>query len=495
MLRLKSFDLKVQGSETAGYTVEVVGPTGERTTAPMNWASVTVLASDLEAIRQGNAGQGMLQRVGTALFQALFPLEVMMVYVAVRAQLGEDEGLRLRLHLPPQLARWPWELLHYPPHYLALDPRTPVVRFLDLPGTPRPLSTQPPLRLLHLVASPLDARRLDAEREVTQLQAALASLGDQATILPGRPGTLARLREALRQGCHVLHFSGHGGFSGTEGYLLFEDEAGTGQPVDGDTLAQLLQGSRVRLAVLNACQSATATDTDAFASVAAALVRAGLPAVIAHQYPLPDSSAIPFAAEFYRALAAGYPVDAAVSEGRKAILSELGPSWRERIDWATPVLLMRAPDGQILTLAADEEKAATSGPIQVIIGDGTVTFGHSWEPVTINMGDRVPAAPREKSAAADPLPALLNQLRDLVRDRAPEPVRAQALEKVAILKGAAADQHPDLDLLESAWHWFEVEAPALSGAVLSAILAFEPRFKGASDALLQEFRRRFADPW
>ena len=82
---------------------------------------------------------------------------------------------------------------------------------------------------------------------------------------------------------------------------------------------------------------------------AEALVRAGLPAVIAHQCPLPDTSAVLFAAEFYRALADGLPVDAAVCEGRKALLSELGTSRWDRVDWAAPVLFMRGDAGALFS--------------------------------------------------------------------------------------------------------------------------------------------------
>jgi hypothetical protein len=493
MIELKSFDLRVQGSEAAGYTVEAVGPAAERASAPFSWAPVAELAAGLQALQAGTSDRTALERVGAALFQALFPMDVMMVYVRVRAQLGEQEGLRLRLHLPSRLARLPWELLYYPPDYLALDPRSPVVRFLDLPDTPRPLATRPPLRLLHLIASPEDVPELDTEREASLLRSALADLAGQVEIVPGQPGTLATLRDGLREGCQVLHFSGHGRFSGDKGYLLFEDEAGLGQRVDSDMLAQLLRGTNVRLAILNACESAMADEGDAFGSVAAALVRAGLPAVIAHQYPLPDSSAIPFATEFYRALADGYPIDAAVSEGRKAILSELGAAWRDSVDWATPVLLMRAPDGRILALEEEDKGFAPGQPaapaihIESISG-GTFTFDQR---VGAGPVDASPATQVPPTAPADPLPGLLDELRQTVRDHASREKRAPALEKVAALKGAATEKRPDLVLVESVWQWFEAEVPSLSGAVLSAILAFEPRVEEAGDELLLEFRQRF----
>lgn len=502
MIELGSFDLKIRGSRAAGYTVEAVGPLGEWASAPFAWAPTPDLGARLEDLQVGATNQTAMEGVGKALFEALFPMDVLVVYIAVKAQLGESQGLRLRLHLPSELARLPWELLYYPPFFLCTDPRSPVVRFLDLPGTPRPLQTQPPLRLLHLIASPADTPPLGVEQEASLLGSALADLAARgmAEIIPGRPGTLAMLRNGLRQGCHIMHFSGHGGLAGGEGYLVFEDDGGRARRVDADTLAHLLRGTSVRLAVLNACESATATDADAFGSVAAALVQAGLPAVIAHQHAMPDSSAIPFAAEFYRSLAEGFPVDGAVAEGRKAIISELGSVWRERVDWATPVLFMRAADGRILDLEETKERiAATDQPAAPVVqqevtamGDaatiGTVSGGlvnidFGGSPLTVPM----PALP----PLPDPLPGLLAELRQTVRDHTPEEMRDQALERVATLRDAATGDQPDLAVMEAVLRWFEAKVPAISGAVLSAIQGTEQRAEKAGDDVLLEFRRRF----
>jgi hypothetical protein len=489
MIDLKSFDLEIWGSRAAGYTVRAVGPEGERASMPFDWAAVAALDADLEAIREGRAGRTSVERVGAALYQALLPLQVRMVYVAARARLGEREGLRLRLHLPPELASLPWELLYDPPDYLATDPRSPVVRFLDLPDPPRPLATRPPLRLLHLIASPQDAPALDVERESSLLHSALEDLISAGTveIVAGRPGTPQILLDRLSEGCHILHFTGHGGLAGAEGFLLFEDGEGLGSPVNSDTLAQLLRGSAVRLVVLNACQSATVANGDAFGSVAAALVRAGLPAVIAHQQPLPDSSAISFAAQFYRALADGYPLGAAVGEGRKAILAGLGAAWRDRIDWATPVLTMRAPDGRILL--PEEEGQGPGGaaqPAATAVHIGSIS--HS----TVTFDQRLTAGPAAvQPPAGDPLLALLDQLRQIVRDRAADLQRGEALQKVAALRAMALEAQPDLASLEAIWRWFDAELPSLSGTVLSAILGFESRVEGAGDEQLLDFRRRF----
>jgi hypothetical protein len=487
----------VTGSAAAGYTVRAVGPDGERDSAPFNAASLAGLATDLGSI--ATAVGPTPEQVGGALFQALFPMPVLMLYLGTRARLAEGEGLRLRLHLPSELARLPWEFLFYPPYFFCLDPTSPVVRFLDLPDPPRPLAVQPPLRLLHLVAGPADAPRLDVEREVDGIRSALSGLvqDGRVEILAGRPGNQAVLRDRVRQGTHILHFTGHGGFTAGQGYLLFEDEEGHGQPVSSDTLAHLLRGTPMRLAVLNACESAVAATGDAFSSVATALVQAGLPAVLAYQHAMPDSSAVPFATEFYHALADGYPVDAAVGEGRRAILSELGMEWRERVDWAIPVLFMQVPDGRVFATA--EENAQT----RAIANQKTYVAQHMTAvdieriedgqfDFSMNIGARVhPTQPPIPAAGTDLLPALLDELGDRVRERAPQEKRAEAMEKVATLRGAATEKRPDLALMESIWKWFDAELPGLSGAVLSAILGVKPRLEALGDELVWDFEERF----
>jgi hypothetical protein len=508
----RNFDLKVGGNQVAGYQVEAIGPGGERASGPFDPARLGDLMSDLRLIRSMAADRAVLEDVGSRLFAALFPRDVLRVYDRVRPGPGEREELRLRLHLPPELALWPWELLYDQSHYLSFDSHCPIIRFLDLPDTPSSLSTEPPLRLLHLVASPVGVERLDVEKEAALLDIAMAASKEQGLveIIPGRPGTLETLRRGLQQGCHVLHFSGHGGFAADEGFLLFEDETGAPEKVDRDTLAHLLRGSQVRLAVLNACESALATDNDAFTSVAAALVRAGLPAVIAHQYAMPDVSAIRFAAEFYRALADGLPVDAAVCEGRKAILSELGPERWERVDWAAPVLFMRNSDGQILTLhgkngdSADQSPLVTQvtttvnvesingGVVNIGAIGGPVAGGIEAGPIGVCRGEEgpfysQPIVPRP----GERLPVLLAELGQKVRTLAPREQQPQAREQVASLERALAGEQLDAVGLAEAWGWFETELPSLSGAALSIIREAEPLAEREGEAALDEFHMLF----
>jgi hypothetical protein len=60
------------------------------------------------------------------------------------------------------------------------------------------------------------------------------------------------------------------------------------------------------------------------------------------QAPISDGAARTFAYEFYRALADGYPVDAALTEARKAIYRQ-----GNELEWGIPVLFMRSVDGML----------------------------------------------------------------------------------------------------------------------------------------------------
>ena len=219
----------------------------------------------------------------------------------------------------------PWEFLFdpRPAEFVALSRHTPIVRYLELPLGEPDLAVQPPIRVLGLVANPAGVPALDIEREKAKLAQALQPLGDTVELvwLPGQ--TVQDLQSALQGGpWHVFHFVGHAAADGGsgEGVLLLADEQGNPDPLSATQLGRLLADQRtLRLAVLNACQGARGNEQSLFSSLAASLVRRGLPAVLAMQYDISDRAAIEFTGSFYGALAANLPIDAATSEGRKAI--------------------------------------------------------------------------------------------------------------------------------------------------------------------------------
>ena len=281
-----------------------------------------------------------------------------------------EQGVRLRLRLPPSLIELPWEYLYDPAQqrFLVHSTSTPLVRYLDLPQTPKPLAVALPLKVLVVIAGPSDYQPLDVETEWQKIKAAVAALEErglvQLTRLPpeqGQGATLAALQKQLRSGqFHIFHFIGHGGFDeqSQDGVLLFETDDGRSRLVSGNYLGTLLHDHpSLRLAILNACEGARTTQSDPFAGVAQQLVRQGIPAVIAMQNEITDDAAIRLAHEFYDALLAGYPVDGALAEARKALFAA-----GNDIEWGTPVLYLRASDGKLFDLAGQPAGQAAPRP-------------------------------------------------------------------------------------------------------------------------------------
>ncbi|MCA1671163.1 MAG: CHAT domain-containing protein, partial [Actinobacteria bacterium] len=164
--------------------------------------------------------------------------------------------------------------------------------------------------------------------------------------------TYGDLQNALDRGpWHVCHFVGHGGYDrvADEGTLALADDDGRTNPVGADDLSRLLaEHHTLRLVLLNACDTGRGSALDAFSSTAGALMRRGIPAVVAMQFEITDPAAIRFAEAFYQNVAKRLPVDTAVMRARR----ELRLAKKDTLEWGTPVLYLRAPDGRIFDTTA-----------------------------------------------------------------------------------------------------------------------------------------------
>ncbi|ADB74826.1 CHAT domain-containing protein [Geodermatophilus obscurus] len=376
------FDVLVEPASATSYRARVLhSPVGETRPVP-----VTVPFSDLELenfllrigrprrylVRSEDAPEATAVRdFGGRLFDAVFRDQVRSALTASLDQAeGRDCGLRVRLRLTdaPELADLPWEYLYDKDarRFLALSEWTPLVRYLDLPGRIRPLPVQPPLRVLVLVASPSDFPPLDVDAEWARLHEALGELQHDGRVRLERApnGSMAELQRQLRRGQHhVFHYIGHGRYDSElgDGQLAMEGATGRAQPISGSDLGALLHDHRtLRLALLNSCEGARGGRTDPYSGTAQSLVYQGIPAVVAMQFEITDRAAIVFTRGFYEAVADGYPLDAAMAEARKAI--RLQPN---QVEWGTPVLYLRAPDGRIFDVAHPPGSAhkAPVGPV------------------------------------------------------------------------------------------------------------------------------------
>jgi tetratricopeptide (TPR) repeat protein len=298
--------------------------------------------------------------VGKELFRALFRDEVANLFHASLGSLRKrHHGLRICISINPrrpELARFqklPWELLCRPEteDCLCLSRRTPVVRSLEAHRERRAAIAQPRrLRILAVAASPTDCSSIAVTRERTNLEKAWKGQEKNVEIVFLDRGGVEEMRQVLLTApFHILHFMGHGKFDegSSEGVLFFERYDGTSHPFEGRRLAQLLHDfESLRLVVLNACNTAEAVGTygpNPFTGVASSLVMGGVPAVVAMNGPVPDRAAVAFSHTFYQRLAAGDPIEAAVTEGRLAIQRA------EPRDgaWAAPILFLRSSDGML----------------------------------------------------------------------------------------------------------------------------------------------------
>jgi hypothetical protein len=299
--------------------------------------------------RDGRIVTRLTRQLGEALFGALFSGEIGRLFERSRgALIGPQRGLRLRIHVEPELETeildLPWELLSCPDtrDQFGLHRLMPVVRFLEVPRAAEQIPFESPLRVLLTAAGPAGMVPLNLSREIGLVQSALREAGAIVRVL--EHASLESLRETLRkEKFHVFHFMGHGTFDERTGVgsLLFESSSG-GERVSGEVLARHLYDCRLEVAVLNACQSgqsgAGGSGRDVFGGVAAALVQGGLSAVVAMRKPVPDRAAMTFSRTLYRELAAGEPIETAVSEGRLAVYRN-DPG---AIVWAIPALFQRA---------------------------------------------------------------------------------------------------------------------------------------------------------
>lgn len=370
------FDLPLSDLQLENYILRM-GQTRQGKRLPFE-------SSELKAVKQ----------CGESLFDAVFTGEVYTCFAMSQEWAREQgKGLRIRLHIDvPEFHDYPWELLYNSKtkQFLALSNDTPVVRYFELPFPEQPLLVEMPLKILVMISSPEGFPSLNVEDEWNKLENAFKPLIQRGLVVLERlqKPTLGELQKALRRDqFHIFHFIGHGKFvvHKQDGVLLMEEELnGRGRPVSGQYLGILLHDHQwLRMVVLNACEGARTSQSDPYAGVAQTLVQQGIPAVIAMQFPINENSAVEFAYEFYGAIADGFPVDASISEARKAIFTT-----GNETEWATPVLFMNSPDCRIFDL----HSAQKTLPVDVASASESGTD----KPASVQAGE---AAPGKRSLA------------------------------------------------------------------------------------------------
>ncbi|MEM6638384.1 MAG: CHAT domain-containing protein [Pseudomonadota bacterium] len=367
-MRYEDFNIRILNKRDDGFDVAVESPAGSANahiTLPDDLRESAAQLNNLSGAFRGEATRKAVfdqpaataspEEIGSELFRSLFTGNVRRMYDRSYSSLQDpNTGLRIKLHLNlddpevSKLAQVPWEYVYEKDtmEYLTLSHQTPLVRYVEVqrPTTKQPLEGR--LRILVVMSNPDGVHPLDLDRERQLIENSWAK-DPNVRVDFLTAATPDNLRERLiNNDYHVLHYMGHGTHDPVTGAgaLVLEDDNNEAVLMDASTLGTLLRDAQsIQLVFLNACDTGRVGTEEPFAGVANRLVMAGMPAVLAMQFPISDQAAIDFAKAFYPRLVDGFGVDEATAQGRKAILSGRQGS----LEWGTPVLYMRAPDGQL----------------------------------------------------------------------------------------------------------------------------------------------------
>lgn len=278
----------------------------------------------------GPLGEGR----GEELFQALLgPLwERILGLPEVRA----SRGVELALELPLDLHAHPWEAMHDGDRPLGANPgllvaiTRRVASDAPLPGAvagaPRVLFASG-AKLTEPVILP-GAMFLGLLRECESEGLALARVADDLGA-----DTLASRVEAFRP--DLIHLVAHGRLDEDDELLV--DLSGTSVTPDQLVAALLPGGHRPLAVVLSVCHTARLSP----ASLAAKLIGAGVPIVVAMDGEVAEPACRLFSKRLVRALLNGDGVAEAAAHGRRAALvGEPDPGTRD--DWARPTVYTAA---------------------------------------------------------------------------------------------------------------------------------------------------------
>jgi tetratricopeptide (TPR) repeat protein len=523
MQKLLDFDVAIEPRD-AGYRTRVLtSPAGEAVVDfefPFSEQDIEILILRVlgsvgrvrrNARRIETQERRLLEDFGSRLFQAAFsgPVRDCLSRSRLAAE-NKGAGLRVRLRLPGTLANVPWEYLYDGDHgFLSLSPETALVRYLEMTTPARPFPISPPLRILAMIAAPSDAAGLSGQEEWAKLNSALGALEERGMVEIDRSetGALTALQRPLRlREYHVLHFVGHGVYDedAQDGALALEGAAGRTRLVTGRDLGQMIRGHRsLRLVVLNACEGARSASEDPFGGVAQALVRQGVPAVIAMQFEISDPAAVVFSQAFYEAIADGMPVDVAMVEARRAMFAE-----GHEVEWATPVLYLRSPDGRIFSRGKPESgrgaarrEVAQAVPASVesapfrAAADGDAPSGESLEREALEAAEagetlRLAGRTDEALAALDRAVALQPDLSSAIASRAETKRIMGRFDDAVADFSRAIELNPDYAWAFSgrAHAYRALESYDLSKADFDHAIELQPDLAGAFGGRAEVFR-------
>jgi tetratricopeptide (TPR) repeat protein len=419
-----TFRVRVSFGEEAEYRVTVTDPGDETREKRLAWyfeehLRYPFLDKDLE-----QAAVGQIINYGESLFGQVFGGDTSHDYKNLRAHSFDE--CRIEVSGSATLHRLHWEAMRDPALDSPLAVRMPVTRRVsDQPSKFALPDSRPTLNILIVTARPDGPDDVGYRTISRPLLDALRTAGLPVTIDLVRPGTWDALCSHLqsvteRRGSgwyHVVHFDVHGAFAeqsaleagrqanrlmlsadalvpfeGRRGFLFFETlRERQADPIPADRVASLLAEHRVPVVVLNACQSAMQSDSEA--GLAQRLAQAGVPVAVGMAYSVTVSAAERAMPVLYRRVADGADLTAAVTAARRDLQEHPGRQayFGEELcleDWMLPVMFGQRPLRIDLKPMTDQERASFYARQAAVVHEPATEYGFVGRDLDIQVIER-----------------------------------------------------------------------------------------------------------
>jgi CHAT domain/FHA domain len=293
----------------------------------------------------------LMQYLGISLWNWLFegPTILGSLERSQGIAMGQHTRLRFRLEIrDPDLIALPWEIMQREGQpAISLSQQLLFSRTIGEVDPLPFLRTDPGLNILLVLGHDKD---LKLEEEAALLKKTLSDGGLIGSSSQGyapcmvrtllQPSPQELIQELETKAYNVFFYAGHG-LPNPDGGLLFLQP---GMNMNGIELAQVLTRSGVKLAVFNACWGARPASANHQAvphsSLAEVLIRYGVPAVLGMRDEIADEESHDFIQAFAQALRSRKPIDEAVAQARKQLLTVYRFN---QPAWTLPVLYLH-PD-------------------------------------------------------------------------------------------------------------------------------------------------------
>ncbi len=319
----------------------------------------------LRGIEIGRCKLDDFRDIGSELYDSVFSGKTSKLLKELYSSIATDEIALLRLSLPRELQQLPWEALYNEQYsgFVSTHPNYCIVRetldaepYEGIPLKQMPI-TQLPLRMLVVIP---EGSGLNVEQEWHNLQHVCDRYPKniKPERLDGRVTPERLAAQLQRKVFNIVHFIGHGEVTGEDTFTIRMNDPRRRDELwmDAETFASLFYAHPPQLVVLNCCLGAAASPKRTLTGIAPALLRSGVPAVVAMRYEIADDIATEFTSKFYSELLGGNRpgrVDSAISCARQLIYQNKNEGTVR--GFITPVLYLKRAQRHLFDIARASE--------------------------------------------------------------------------------------------------------------------------------------------